>query len=154
MTQSAVQMKYGAGFRFRLTYERLAHPRWTLYLSRHHKIIRLELHKHHTKHLLLLILQLNMSTMRSTLSLCHSAARLSRFQSSHRALSSNSRAFAQQDYGSGSGDPKGEKPGEQGKNPREDMEHPGPPAPDVGQKAGKGGSKGSSGNVQDGSAGM
>lgn len=48
------------------------------------------------------------------------------------------RRFATQDYGSGEGDPKGEKPQEQGNNPREDLEHPGPPAPDVGQaKQGK-----------------
>jgi len=46
------------------------------------------------------------------------------------------RTYATQDYGSGTGDPKGENPQEQGDNPREDLEHPGPPAPDVGQHRG------------------
>ncbi|ORX97237.1 hypothetical protein BCR34DRAFT_524424 [Clohesyomyces aquaticus] len=42
--------------------------------------------------------------------------------------------FASSDYGSGSGDPKGETPQEQGKsNATEDLEHPGPKAPNVGQ---------------------
>jgi hypothetical protein len=41
--------------------------------------------------------------------------------------------FATQDYGSGQGDPAGEKPQEQGKNSREDLEHPGPPPPKVAQ---------------------
>lgn len=66
-----------------------------------------------------------------------------------RTFIQTTRLSAQQDYGSGSGDPKGEKPGEQGKNPSVDLEHPGPPAPDVGQEGGKHGSKGSSGNVED-----
>lgn len=71
-----------------------------------------------------------------------------------RAFANATRLAAQQDYGSGSGDPKGEKPGEQGKNPREDLEHPGPPAPDVGQEGGKHGSAGSSGNVEDACASL
>ncbi|KAF2761101.1 hypothetical protein EJ05DRAFT_473660 [Pseudovirgaria hyperparasitica] len=42
--------------------------------------------------------------------------------------------FASSDYGSGDGDPAGEKPQEQGKSKAtRDREHPGPSAPDVGQ---------------------
>ncbi|KAG9562803.1 hypothetical protein KCU79_g6138, partial [Aureobasidium melanogenum] len=52
------------------------------------------------------------------------------------ALSVSGRRFASQDYGSGSGDPKGEKPQEQGANPSADKEHPGPPPPKVGQGSG------------------
>ncbi|KAF2115928.1 hypothetical protein BDV96DRAFT_574834 [Lophiotrema nucula] len=37
------------------------------------------------------------------------------------------------DYGSGKGSPVGENPQDQGKNPRSDLEHPGPSAPKVGQ---------------------
>jgi len=40
---------------------------------------------------------------------------------------------AQQDYGSGEGNPAGENPQQQGKRGREDLEHPGPPPPKVGQ---------------------
>jgi hypothetical protein len=52
------------------------------------------------------------------------------------ALSSIPRArpqvrFATQDYGSGAGNPAGEKPEKQGKNPSENLEHPGPPPPKV-----------------------
>lgn len=52
------------------------------------------------------------------------------------ALSSVPRArpqvrFATQDYGSGAGNPAGEKPEKQGKNPSENLEHPGPPPPKV-----------------------
>lgn len=39
--------------------------------------------------------------------------------------------FATQDYGSGDGNPAGEKPQQQGQNPSEHLEHPGPPPPDV-----------------------
>ncbi|OSS55121.1 hypothetical protein B5807_00389 [Epicoccum nigrum] len=39
--------------------------------------------------------------------------------------------FATQDYGSGDGNPAGEKPQQQGQNPSEDIEHPGPPPPKV-----------------------
>ena len=39
--------------------------------------------------------------------------------------------FATQDYGSGDGNPAGEKPQEQGQNPSEKLEHPGPPPPSV-----------------------
>jgi hypothetical protein len=41
--------------------------------------------------------------------------------------------LASQDYGSGKGDPVGENPQQQGKNPSENLEHPGPPPPKVGQ---------------------
>ena len=39
--------------------------------------------------------------------------------------------FATQDYGSGDGNPAGEKPQQQGQNPSEGIEHPGPPPPKV-----------------------
>lgn len=41
--------------------------------------------------------------------------------------------FATQDYGSGEGNPAGEKPQQQGQNPSENIEHPGPPPPKVAQ---------------------
>jgi hypothetical protein len=41
--------------------------------------------------------------------------------------------FATQDYGSGAGNPAGEKPEKQGQNPSEHLEHPGPPPPKVAQ---------------------
>jgi hypothetical protein len=52
------------------------------------------------------------------------------------------RRFASQDYGSGKGDPKGEKPQEQGSNPSADKEHPGPPPPKAGQGSGSTPTKG------------
>jgi hypothetical protein len=52
------------------------------------------------------------------------------------ALSVSGKRFATSDYGSGSGDPKGEKPQEQGANPSADKEHPGPPPPKAGQGSG------------------
>ncbi|KAF1932920.1 uncharacterized protein M421DRAFT_252775 [Didymella exigua CBS 183.55] len=39
--------------------------------------------------------------------------------------------FATQDYGSGEGNPVGEKPQQQGQNPSENIEHPGPPPPKI-----------------------
>jgi len=39
--------------------------------------------------------------------------------------------FATQDYGSGEGNPAGEKPQQQGQNPSESLEHPGPAPPKV-----------------------
>ena len=45
--------------------------------------------------------------------------------------------FASGDYGSGEGDPRGERPQEQGPNPSEDKEHPGPPPPKTSDKGGK-----------------
>ncbi|KAF1947704.1 hypothetical protein EJ02DRAFT_332870 [Clathrospora elynae] len=41
--------------------------------------------------------------------------------------------FATQDYGSGKGNPAGERPEKQGQNPSESLEHPGPPPPKVAQ---------------------
>lgn len=41
--------------------------------------------------------------------------------------------FATSDYGSGKGNPAGEKPQQQGENPSENVEHPGPPPPKVAQ---------------------
>ena len=54
--------------------------------------------------------------------------------------------FATQDYGSGEGDPAGERPQEQGKNPMSHLEHPGPEAPKVG--GGKSSSSSSSSSSQ------
>lgn len=52
-----------------------------------------------------------------------------------------STTFAQRrfagDYGSGEGDPKGEKPQEQGPNPSEKLEHPGPEPPKTSDKTDK-----------------
>ena len=58
------------------------------------------------------------------------------------------RLYAQQSYGGGEGDPKGETPQQQGTNPASaDKEHPGPPPPDVGKGTGGGPTKaGSDGN--------
>jgi len=64
------------------------------------------------------------------------APRASRFTVSRSVTSTPalSRSYASGDYGSGEGDPKGEKPKEQGTSPATtELEHPGPPAPDVGQ---------------------
>ncbi|KAF2097159.1 hypothetical protein NA57DRAFT_57759 [Rhizodiscina lignyota] len=58
-----------------------------------------------------------------------------------RTFSTTSRRFASGDYGSGKGDPKGEKPQEQGPNPSADKEHPGPPPPKAGQGTGGGPTK-------------
>lgn len=46
--------------------------------------------------------------------------------------------LAHQDYGSGAGNPVGENPQDQGKNPSEDKEHPGPPPPSTGKSQGGG----------------
>ncbi|KAF1982252.1 hypothetical protein K402DRAFT_424690 [Aulographum hederae CBS 113979] len=62
------------------------------------------------------------------------AGQLRTFQSSSRCLAG--------DYGSGEGDPKGEKPKEQGANPSADKEHPGPPPPKAGQGSGSTPTKG------------
>ncbi|KAL8938696.1 MAG: hypothetical protein Q9216_003756 [Gyalolechia sp. 2 TL-2023] len=51
------------------------------------------------------------------------------------------RYYASQSYGGGQGDPKGEKPQDQGSNPSAEMEHPGPPPPDVGKGTGGGPTK-------------
>ncbi|KAI7281607.1 hypothetical protein KC345_g4048 [Hortaea werneckii] len=47
------------------------------------------------------------------------------------------RRLAHQDYGSGEGNPAGENPKDQGKNPSEKAEHPGPEPPSAGKKAGE-----------------
>lgn len=78
-----------------------------------------------------------MSLTRTTLPLRRLALRPS-------VISRSTIRFASGDYGSGSGDPKGEKPQEQGANPSADKEHPGPPPPKVGQNTG-GATKGTSG---------
>ena len=44
-------------------------------------------------------------------------------------------------YGGGQGDPKGERPQDQGSNPSAELEHPGPPPPDVGKGTGGGPTK-------------
>lgn len=53
------------------------------------------------------------------------------------ALSATPRAFVQrrlqQGYGDGKGNPASEQPEQQGKNPSENIEHPGPPPPKVAQ---------------------
>jgi len=54
------------------------------------------------------------------------------------AFSITTRTLATSDYGSGKGDPRGEKPQEQGANPSADLEHPGPPPPKEGQGSGSG----------------
>lgn len=51
------------------------------------------------------------------------------------------RFYAQQSYGGGEGDPKGENPQDQGSNPSADLEHPGPPPPDAGKGTGGGPTK-------------
>ncbi|KZF22479.1 hypothetical protein L228DRAFT_260666 [Xylona heveae TC161] len=57
--------------------------------------------------------------------------------------------FSHQDYGSGEGDPRGEQPQKQGRNPSVEKEHPGPPPPAEGQGSGSGSAKGqSSGSSQ------
>ena len=54
---------------------------------------------------------------------------------------SQRRLYAGSSYGGGEGDPKGERPQEQGSNPSADLEHPGPPPPDVGKGTGGGPTK-------------
>lgn len=65
-----------------------------------------------------------------------------------------SRQYAHQSYGGGEGDPKGEKPQDQGSNPSADLEHPGPPPPSEGQGTGGGPTKAheSGHNTQDNSS--
>lgn len=52
------------------------------------------------------------------------------------------RRYASGDYGSGTGDPRGENPQSQGPNPSADKEHPGPPPPSAGQNSGSTPTKG------------
>nr|POF18514.1 hypothetical protein CFP56_63058 [Quercus suber] len=64
------------------------------------------------------------------------------------ALPIQQQRFATQDYGSGAGNPAGEKPQDQGKSQiSRDLEHPGPEAPSTGQK---GSSSSSNGNGNQG----
>lgn len=76
-----------------------------------------------------------------------SASRSLRFRSTifpqPRPFSSRSALFAG-DYGSGEGDPKGERPQEQGRNPQVHKEHPGPPPPSSAEKGSSGSSESSS----------
>jgi hypothetical protein len=65
-------------------------------------------------------------------------------QQQKKSFSTMARRMANQGYGDGSGDPKAEKPNEQGVNPKVDMEHPGPPPPSAGQGTGAGPTKGTS----------
>ena len=57
------------------------------------------------------------------------------------SYASQIRLYAGSSYGGGEGDPKGERPQEQGSNPSADLEHPGPPPPDVGKGTGGGPTK-------------
>lgn len=63
-----------------------------------------------------------------------------------------SRRWGTSDYGSGNGDPKGEKPQDQGANPSADMEHPGAPPPKEGEGSGSSPTKGTSEGHNTGSA--
>ncbi|KAI6854954.1 hypothetical protein KC323_g8576 [Hortaea werneckii] len=56
---------------------------------------------------------------------------------SNPAIAITSRRAAHQDYGSGEGNPAGENPQSQGKNPFEKVEHPGPEPPTAGKKPGE-----------------
>ncbi|QDS75527.1 hypothetical protein FKW77_005266 [Venturia effusa] len=60
--------------------------------------------------------------------------------------------WATSDYGSGKGDPKGEKPQDQGANPSANKEHPGAPPPKEGQGSGGSPTKGTSDGHNTGSA--
>lgn len=62
--------------------------------------------------------------------------------STRAAFTTTPRTLATSDYGSGSGDPKGENPQSQGANPSADKEHPGPPPPAAGKGSGSGPTKG------------
>ena len=62
------------------------------------------------------------------------------------------RTYASGDYGSGTGDPKGENPLQQGANPSADVEHPGPPPPSAGQGSGSGPTKGTADGHNSGSS--
>ena len=62
--------------------------------------------------------------------------------STRATFTTTPRTLAGSDYGSGSGDPKGENPQSQGANPSADKEHPGPPPPAAGKGSGAGPTKG------------
>jgi len=62
------------------------------------------------------------------------------------SVTSQHRFYAQQSYGGGEGDPKGDDPQNQGSNTvSADMEHPGPPPPAEGQGTGGGPTKATAG---------
>ena len=82
-----------------------------------------------------------MSFLRSSTLVRSFAATAPRVPIAHSAFTYQQRLYAQQSYGSGEGDPKGENPQEQGANPSADKEHPGPPPPDVGKGSGGGPTK-------------
>lgn len=72
-----------------------------------------------------------------------------RFLASSRPLQA-SRLYAHQSYGDGEGDPKGERPQQQGSSKAtSDREHPGPPPPSAGQGTGGGPTKAGEGGHND-----
>jgi len=71
------------------------------------------------------------------------ATRRSVARASQGIITPLQRRLAHQDYGSGEGNPVGEKPQEQGANPSADKEHPGPPPPKAGYQSGGSPTKGS-----------
>ena len=77
-----------------------------------------------------------MSAIRHSASLRRSLVRPFLHQARITPFSTRTQHLSSSDYGSGEGDPKGERPKEQGPNPSEGLEHPGPPPPDVGQSKG------------------
>jgi hypothetical protein len=74
------------------------------------------------------------------------------FRTQRAAFSITTRTLGTSDYGSGKGDPRGEKPQEQGANPSADLEHPGPPPPKEGQGSGAGPTKGGKESSNSGNA--
>ncbi|MCJ1253283.1 hypothetical protein MMC24_001094 [Lignoscripta atroalba] len=82
-----------------------------------------------------------MSFLRSSLLLKALAARHSAQRLIPSSINRQQRLYAQQSYGGGEGDPKGEDPQNQGSNPSAELEHPGPPPPSVGQGTGGGPTK-------------
>ena len=84
-------------------------------------------------------------------------AQPSRIHLTQRTIPHQHRLYADQSYGGGEGDPKGETPQQQGTNPASaDKEHPGPPPPNVGKGTGGGPTKAGgdgNGSQQHGGAG-
>ncbi|MCJ1340646.1 hypothetical protein MMC09_005942 [Bachmanniomyces sp. S44760] len=77
---------------------------------------------------------LSLSTRQST----RLSARLAKSHTSVIPSLISQRTYAHQSYGGGEGDPKGETPQDQGPNPSEHLEHPGPRSPADGGKSGAG----------------
>ena len=74
---------------------------------------------------------------------CHFAALAQPLrQTQHATFMTTSRHLTFSDYGSGSGDPRGEDPQSQGVSASADIEHPGPPPPAAGEGSGAGPTKG------------